>query len=101
MRDSRGREPRSCVTSAPVVGLLVSTVRRAARVERSEASPYAEADCRHARSRRTDGSWSAARRRVIAAAVLVLGAALSLYWVTRIGDAGARAAWSDVVEAGG
>lgn len=36
-----------------------------------------------------------------ASAVVVLGAVLSLYWVIRIGDAGARAAWSDVVDAGG
>lgn len=47
-------------------------------------------------ARRTDrpgwvrpGGW-------VASAVVVLGAVLSLYWVIRIGDAGARAAWSDV-----
>ncbi|MBA3524578.1 MAG: hypothetical protein H0T85_08530 [Geodermatophilaceae bacterium] len=32
----------------------------------------------------------------VASAVVALGALLSLYWVIRIGDAGARAAWSDV-----
>ncbi len=37
----------------------------------------------------------------LAAAVVVLGSALSLYWMIRIGDAGTRAAWTDVVEAGG
>lgn len=37
----------------------------------------------------------------LASAVVVLGAILSLYWVIRIGDAGSRAAWTDVVEAGG
>lgn len=37
----------------------------------------------------------------LASAVTVVGAVLSIYWVIRIGDAGARAAWSDVVEAGG
>lgn len=30
-------------------------------------------------------------------AVVIAGAAASLYWVIRIGDAGARAAWSDLV----
>lgn len=35
-----------------------------------------------------------------ASAVTVVGAVLSIYWVIRIGDAGARAAWSDVVDAG-
>lgn len=36
-----------------------------------------------------------------ASAVTIVGAVLTLYWVIRIGDAGSRAAWSDVVEAGG
>lgn len=33
-----------------------------------------------------------------ASAAVVVGAVLSLYWVIRIGDAGARAAWSRVVD---
>jgi len=37
----------------------------------------------------------------VASATVVLGAVLSLYWVIRIGDAGARAAWTDIVDAGG
>lgn len=32
----------------------------------------------------------------VASALIVVGAVVSLYWVIRIGDAGARAAWSDV-----
>jgi len=36
-----------------------------------------------------------------ASALTIVGAVLSLYWVIRIGDAGSRAAWSDLVEAGG
>ena len=37
----------------------------------------------------------------VASAAVVVGAVLSVYWVIRIGDAGSRAAWTDVVEAGG
>jgi len=37
----------------------------------------------------------------VTSAVTIVGAVLSLYWVIRIGDAGSRAAWTDVVDAGG
>lgn len=36
-----------------------------------------------------------------ASAVTIGGAVLNLYWVIRIGEAGSRAAWTDVVDAGG
>lgn len=51
-------------------------------------------------SRHAGRRWLGAAEFVAAAAV-VLGAVLSVYWVIRIGDSGARAAWTDVVEAGG
>lgn len=41
-------------------------------------------------------SWTGPARWV-GMVVAIVGAAASLYWVIRIGDAGARAAWSDVV----
>lgn len=52
------------------------------------------------RLRRNPPDWL--RPAAIAGSVLsVVGAVLTLYWVIRIGDAGARAAWSDVVDAAG
>lgn len=50
--------------------------------------------------RRGGAGWLRAGGYVASAAVVV-GAVLSVYWVIRVGDAGARAAWADVVTAGG
>ena len=51
-------------------------------------------------ARRTGDGWLRVGGYVASAAV-VAGAVLSVYWVIRIGDAGARAAWTDVVAPGG
>ncbi len=49
------------------------------------------------RRRPESPSWLRAGGYAASAAVLV-GSVLSIYWTVRIGDAGARAAWTDVVQ---